>query len=308
MNAVPVFLPSVSPSANGTGPEATPTARQSEELLSETAKTPMSKIQLKVLSWNLHGLAWPLSKDPGGRMDRVSAKVRDLSPDIVLLQEVWLGSHVDRLVLPLQPDWTPIVMKRRSSRPVGGLLTLIKSSAGWRALSAPEFHAFAASAPIWRIWEGDGLGGKGVLAVDLERGGQHIIAVNTHLQSQYSGNDYSEVREAQLFELREVVFNCHATIPAIVAGDFNTESRESLYSHIAALGTDLTAEARQVSNCGTTANPRDGRPEWIDYIVSANLEAWTVSADLELVANHSADVPYSDHSGLFCTVRLTPRE
>ena len=27
-------------------------------------------------------------------MDRVSAKVRELSPDIVMLQEVWLGSHL----------------------------------------------------------------------------------------------------------------------------------------------------------------------------------------------------------------------
>ncbi len=231
----------------------------------------MSGIQLKVLSWNLHGLAWPLSRDPGGRMDRVSAKVRELAPDLVLLQEVWLGSHVDRLVLALQPDWTPICVKRRSRFPMGGLLMFVRASTGWRATSAPEFHAFAASAPIWKIWEGDGLGRKGVLTVKLERGEQRIRAVNTHLQSQYSGSSYSEVREAQLVELGKVVANVDASVPSIVAGDFNTDARETLYSHIAALGTDLTSEARQLSNCGTTANPRDGRPEWIDYIVAANL-------------------------------------
>jgi endonuclease/exonuclease/phosphatase family metal-dependent hydrolase len=268
----------------------------------------MSEIQLKVLSWNVHGLAWPLSKNPGRRMDRVSAKVRELSPDIVLLQEVWLGSYVNRLVLALQPDRTPIFVKRRGGNPKGGLLMFVRTSAGWRATSAPEFHAFAASAPVWKIWEGDGLGGKGILTVELECGEQRICAVNTHLQSQYSGSNYSEVREAQLTELGRVVSNFHASVPAIVAGDFNTDARESLYSHVAALGTDLTAEARQLSKCGTTANPRDGRPEWIDYIVAANLEAWTASATLELIANESADVPYSDHSGLFCTVRLTPRE
>jgi endonuclease/exonuclease/phosphatase family metal-dependent hydrolase len=268
----------------------------------------MSEIRLKVLSWNLHGLAWPLSRDPGGRMDRVSAKVRDLSPDIVLLQEVWLGSHVDRLVLALQPDWTPIFVKRRSHFPRGGLLMFVRASTGWRTISAPEFHAFAASAPVWKIWEGDGLGGKGVLTVALERGEQRICAVNTHLQSQYSGSSYSEVREAQLIDLGKVVANVDASVLSIVAGDFNTDAQESLYSHIAALGTDLTAEARQLSNYGTTANPRAGQSEWIDYIVAANLQAWTASATLELIANHSADVPYSDHSGLFCTIRLTPRE
>ena len=241
-------------------------------------------------------------------MDRVSAKVRELSPDILLFQEVWLGSHVNRLVLALQPDWTPICVKRRGRIPKGGLLIFVRASAGWRATSAPEFHAFAASAPIWKIWEGDGLGGKGVLTVELECGEHRICAVNTHLQSQYSGSDYSEVREAQLIELGKVVSNFRASVPAIVAGDFNTDAREALYSRIAVLGTDLTSEARQLSNRGTTANPRDGRPEWIDYIVAANLQAWTISATLELIANESADVPYSDHSGLFCTVRLTPRE
>jgi|HubBroStandDraft_1064217.scaffolds.fasta_scaffold24125_4 endonuclease/exonuclease/phosphatase family metal-dependent hydrolase len=267
----------------------------------------MREICLKVLSWNLHGLAWPLSRDPGGRMDRVSAKVRELSPDVVLLQEVWLGSHADRLSTALQPDWTPICSKRRGGGPRGGLLTYVRASAGWQAIVPPEFQAFGVSAPVWKIWEGDGLGGKGVLAVDLERGEQRICAVNTHLQSQYSGSNYDDVREAQLIELREFVSRFHPSRLTIVAGDFNTDCRESLYSRVEALGTDLTVEARVPGNPGTTANPRGGRPEWIDYIVAANSHPWTVSANLELIANQSTDVPYSDHSGLLCTVRITPR-
>jgi endonuclease/exonuclease/phosphatase family metal-dependent hydrolase len=170
-----------------------------------------------------------------------------------------------------------------------------------RALQ-PEFHAFTSSAPVWRVWEGDGLGGKGVLTVELERGAARICAVNTHLQSQYSGIDYAEIREAQLVELRDVVSHLKPTRPAIVAGDFNTDPRESLYSIVAALGRDLTAEARDLYKNGTTANPREGRPEWIDYIVASNSETYAVSANLELIVNESADVPYSDHSGLFCKI------
>src|SRR5579863_2876193 len=138
----------------------------------------MPEIRVNVLSWNLHGLAWPLSIDPRGRMDRVSAKIRELSPDVVLLQEVWLGSHVDRLTRALQPDWIPVCIWRRRRGPSGGLLTFVGASAGWRARAAPQFHAFAASAPVWKIWEGDGIGGKGVLAVELDRGEQRICAVN----------------------------------------------------------------------------------------------------------------------------------
>lgn len=268
----------------------------------------MREISLKVLSWNLHGLAWPLSKDPGGRMDRVSAKMRELSPQLALFQEVWLGSQVDRLAASLQPDWIPVGVKRRGRGPRGGLLALASAAAGWRVRSAPEFHAFAASAPVWKIWEGDGLGGKGILTFELECGEQRICAVNTHLQSQYSGVDYAKVREAQLIELRAVVSHLDASIPAIVAGDFNTDAREPLYSHVAALGTDLTVEARALRNCGTTANLRDERPEWIDYIVAANSHEWTIFANLELIENQRADVPYSDHSGLFCTLRVAPRQ
>ena len=215
----------------------------------------MSEICLKVLSWNLHGLAWPLSKDPAGRMGRVSSKLRELRPDFILLQEVWLGSLVDRLSQALQPDWIPICIKRRSGGPKGGLLVFACASEGWLSCSSPQFHAFTASAPIWKIWEGDGIGGKGILAVELKRGGQRIFAVDTHLQSQYSGSNYAEIREAQLIEVREFVSNSHASLPAIVAGDFNTDSRESLYSYVTALGTDLTADARRLGGGGTTVNP-----------------------------------------------------
>jgi len=268
----------------------------------------MSEICLKVLSWNLHAMTWPLSKDPGGRMDRVSAKVRELSPDVALFQEVWFGSPVDRLTLALQPDWIPICIKRRGVGPRGGLLAFVSASAGWRVRAAPKFHPFAASAPMWKVWEGDGLGGKGILTVELERGEQRLCALNTHLQAQYRGIDYAAVREAQLIELRQIVSRLHASMPAIVAGDLNTNSRESLYSHVAALGTDLTAEGRELCNCGTTTDPFDGRPEWIDYIVAANSHAWTASANLEVIANQRADFPYSDHSGLFCTVTMAQRQ
>ncbi len=99
----------------------------------------------------------------------------------------------------------------------------------------------------------------------------------------------------------------HPSLPAIVAGDLNTDSREPLYSLVAALGADLTADARELCTRGTTTDPLDGRPEWIDYIVAANADAWTVSANLELIANQRADVLYSDHSGLFCMLSLTRR-
>jgi len=264
----------------------------------------MREFSIRILCWNLHGLAWPLSKDPGGRMDRVASRIRELMPDLVLLQEVWLGSYLERLAAALGPDWIPVCVRRRSRSARGGLLTLVRDAAGWKVRGAPEFHAFGAGAPAWKIWEGDGFAGKGILAAELERGEERIWAVNLHLQSQYSGSDYFKVREAQLAEVSELVSHLDGSAPAIVAGDFNTDSREALYSLVAGLGTDLTTRYRERAGCGTTASSTELDPEWIDYIVAARSQAWSVSADLELIANQRADVPYSDHSGLFCIVRM----
>ena len=210
----------------------------------------MREICLKVLSWNLHGLAWPLSRDPGGRMDRVSAKVRELSPDVVLLQEVWLGSHADRLSTALQPDWTPICSKRRGGGPRGGLLTFVRAAAGWHTLVPPEFHAFSVSAPVWKIWEGDGLGGKGVLAVELERGEQRICAVNTHLQSQYSGINYAEVREVQLIEPRRLMPKQCGETSSLSAARTDASPSGSRASNIAACHLSSAADSPTPASSG----------------------------------------------------------
>jgi endonuclease/exonuclease/phosphatase family metal-dependent hydrolase len=263
----------------------------------------MGDLSLKILCWNLHGLGWPLSEDPRGRFDRVAAKIRELSPDIVLLQEVWLGSLAGRLSRALNPEWIPVCVRRRSGAPRGGLLTLVRASTGWRVCGAPAFHRFKMSAPVWRVWEGDGLGGKGILTVEVQHGEECVYAVNTHLQSQYHPIDHAAVREAQLIEVGEVVSRLDKSIPAIVAGDFNTDAREPLYSHIAALGSDLTATTRAQSNCGTTANS----DEWIDFVVAGHADVWRVSAELELIANQRPDSPYSDHSGLCCNLTMTQR-
>ena len=74
-------------------------------------------------------------------MDRVSAKMRELSPQLALLQEVWLGSQVDRLTASLQPDWIPVCVKRPGRGPRGGLLAFVSAAAGWRVRS---FGAFVA--------------------------------------------------------------------------------------------------------------------------------------------------------------------
>jgi endonuclease/exonuclease/phosphatase family metal-dependent hydrolase len=272
-------------------------------------------IELHVVCWNLHGLPWPISKDPGGRIDRAGARIREASPDVVLLQEIWRGWQVERLARAL-PGWTPFCVRPSMGAPRGGLLGFLRAGGGWAQSAPPQFHQFTASAPVWKVWEGDGFGGKGILILEVQRGAQRAFVLNTHLQSQYPSSDYVQVRESQLRELQELVLKLtreeaiaqpEQTVPIVIAGDFNTDSSEPLYSYIAGLGIDLTAGVRRESGCGTNLDLKDGKPQWIDYVVLANSGTGIVSAELTLAANVAADDPYSDHSGLFCTIALAPR-
>ncbi|MGH7815421.1 MAG: endonuclease/exonuclease/phosphatase family protein [Candidatus Binataceae bacterium] len=274
--------------------------------MTRTARTE-NNIRLTLLTWNLHGLPWPITKDLTGRIDRVAAKIRELSPEIAMLQEAWRAAETERLVRALQPEWTPFFASGRMNRPRGGLLGFARTGSGWRLTRPPDFHAFASSAPAWKFWEGDGLSGKGALVLNFERGGDRFTVVNTHMQSPYPGIDYAAVRESQLAELGGIVANLDRAAPVIVAGDFNTDPREPLYSAIAALGTDLTVDLRERSGCGTIFDWRDGRQEWIDYLVAANSPAWAASGELELIRNRGRDDPYSDHNGLFAKIAITPR-
>ena len=263
-------------------------------------------MKLSVLSWNLHGLPWPLSKDPRGRIQRAGAKIRELTPDVVLLQEIWGGWAIESLSRALHPDWSPLCVRGRLGGANGGLLALVRVAGGWVVRGRPEFRRYSSSAPAWKIWEGDGLSGKGALIVSLENNGEQLFAVDTHLQSQYPGSDYLSVREAQLSQLGEFVAGLDQSVPIIIAGDFNTDCREPVYARIAEMGIDLTAHGR--GEQGTNFDLIDGKPVWIDYILGPDSKRWKAAAELELIANRAADDPYSDHSGLFCAVTLAPRE
>jgi endonuclease/exonuclease/phosphatase family metal-dependent hydrolase len=259
---------------------------------------------LTMVSWNLHGLPWPITTDPGGRMARVGERVRAAAPRIAAFQEVWTRGYARRLARALGPDWTPLDVKRAAGGPRGGLIVFVRESEGWAVRAAPEFRPYEAHAPWWRLLEGDGASGKGYLTVHLAYDGRPFDLIDTHLQSQYPGDDHRAVRAAQVAQLRGGVSRMDPAVPLIIAGDFNTDWREDLYSSAAVLGADLTEEFHRRCGCGTVFDSQDGRRPWIDYILSANPGRWRASAKTGLIANRGADDPYSDHDGLSCAMTL----
>lgn len=252
------------------------------------------------MSWNVHGL--PFQHDAPARLDRIVEKVREQQPDIVPLQEVWLGSYVTQLGSRLKPDYVPVYQGRWVGRfPCGGLVVFVRCGSGWTP-SKSTFTPFTAHGSRRRIREFDGLGGKGILAVQLCRDRQRLMIVDTHLQAQYpeSNHFYRRVRTKQLDQLARFLREQLATEPVLIVGDFNTTPDERIYTELMSpLGIDLTADTRQRSGGGTRIDSRTGDRIWIDYAIARN---FSVSAEVAGIRNDAADVPYSDHDGLL--VRL----
>ena len=257
--------------------------------------------QLRLVSWNVHG-----TPDAPRTKERLRAIARSLAardPDLVLLQEVWAPrdakSFEKRLaragyaVVELPADG---VLMRTS-----GLLAFVRTSAGWRA-SQPRFHEFRAEAPDWKVWEGDGLGDKGVQGFTLSREGLSLEVLHTHLQAAYAPEGYAEVRRAQLAELRALA-EAEKRAPVLVAGDLNTAPDEPAWQEMAAL-RDLTASLRAACGCGTTVSSEEPA-RWLDHLLARVPAGWRIEAEVSLLRSQRPDVPYSDHHGLDAVLSLS---
>lgn len=232
-------------------------------------------------------------------MAAVADEIEGRKPDLVFLQEVWSSAMLDGITChtkSYQPFFVPGAVG-----PKGGLVILLRETGGWSVSRDLDFQAYRSSAPAWKFWQGDGLGGKGFLITRFDRRGRQIFTVDTHLQSQYSDEDYKDIRSEQLVELREKVTGLNA-LPVLIAGDFNTDAKElDIYKLITAIGTDLTKQLRDGCQCGTSL---DRPTQWIDYILAAYKGSWRPNAQIELIKNTETDVPFSDHQGLFVSLVL----
>ncbi|MFO1418705.1 MAG: endonuclease/exonuclease/phosphatase family protein [Methylotetracoccus sp.] len=271
--------------------------------------------RVRLLSWNLHGV--PAAGPMQSRIARVAAVLRRLQPDLVLLQELWfdgdrgaLAAALADLYIGVEDDpavrsWLWPLLRLRN----GGLAAFVRRGSIWRVDEhASRFVRFAASAPVWRLTEGDGIAGKGyqtiVIANDLRR----VTVINAHLQASYPrrGHPYDEVQRAQLHELLTAAE--HTADDVIIAGDLNLDAER--LRHLAPPGwstrwSDVTEEFERGCRCGTHVS-RSGRSgEWIDRVLVRTAGARRIAPlSLRLIRNSATDCPYSDHHGVEVLVEL----
>ncbi len=170
--------------------------------------TVSTELRLRVFSLNTWLLPPPVVTAPELRIERILKMIRELNPDIVLLQEVWRTEEVTRFRRAF-PQWHV----RSSGSTVynrGGLLTFSR-----HPIVASGFLAFPITADHTAV---ELAAGKGVLWVRCRIGNREITAANTHLFA-----PHGERERAITADQSHRVFSLSATLPdpLILGGDFN---------------------------------------------------------------------------------------
>jgi endonuclease/exonuclease/phosphatase family metal-dependent hydrolase len=255
-------------------------------------------IRLQLVSWNVHGTGPTPRVIP--RMRAVAHELARRAPDVSLLQEVWSPVQADLLASWIGDGYTRVDTPPRGwPGRVAGLLAFVSRRSGW-AVAGRDFEEFEATAPAWKLWEGDGVGRKGILRLDLERDDARLALVNTHLQASYSPGGYTEVRRAQLEQLSRSVATIDPGVPVVVGGDLNVPASGPLYAEISRSFEDLTAPLREACGCGTAVDSS----AWLDYVLLRRGPVWSASASVERIVSVREDHPYSDHHGLAAALDL----
>ncbi len=164
-------------------------------------------VSLNILTLNIWGLPWPLSRQRQRRLGRIRACLADRQDDLIGVQELWGRTH------RALPGLRRGKQSGDSGLAIGGQLA---------PAEAPTTHPF-------RIGRGpDRLKAKGVLSAWVEVEGFGALRVLiTHMQA---GQRHGAVRALQLDTLLELAGASSA--PTVLMGDFNlhTDHREDIAS------------------------------------------------------------------------------
>lgn len=167
-----------------------------------TAET-TGALRFRLLSYNTWGL--PIaSLDLEERFRKLPKVLRELEPDVVVLQEVWVPRLRKELIAAMGEEF------HATESPGSGLLTLSRYP-----IASEEFVRFPKHEDLpLTEW----IAGKGILTAVLRTPRGEIRVLNTHLSI---GRNTSRVRDAQAAFLLEQIKDARAT-PLILAADLNT--------------------------------------------------------------------------------------
>lgn len=236
--------------------------------------------------------------------------------DILLLQEVFSDRHRRQLLDDLAtayPYRTRVLGRDRGFAQDGGVMILSR----WPIEA--EFQR-----PFGRLCAGkDCLADKGVLYARIDKAGQRVHVLATHLQS---GRDKHALRMAQLRVIRELMgaMAIPSDEPVLLGGDLNVDrlvpgAPAAGGYHGAMLSALAAAEpapegGRHQPTFDPARNPlaRHGQAQVLDYLLVSSAHLQPDRANSRVVPIVAGREPLSDHFGLqarfIFPAKTAPRE
>ena len=188
---------------------------------------------LRIATVNLEGVSvfgLDCSDDIDERFAAMAERLGTNAPllDVLLIQEAWkkvarralLAHEGVRRNFPYRVDI--------AEQPGGAGLVILSRL----PIEAAHFHRFRTRGQCLKIWQGDCISGKGIMAVRLTLGDHSVWVGNTHLIACYTRvgeaktvcdqqDTNGNYRWDQIIEARQVIEDLVAGAPAIFGGDFN---------------------------------------------------------------------------------------
>ncbi|HTP02629.1 MAG TPA: endonuclease/exonuclease/phosphatase family protein [Anaerolineales bacterium] len=189
------------------------------------------KPAFSVLSLNTFGIPFYLST---WRIRPLTAILRNLAPTVICLQEVQQNAYVPALQRGLK-GYSDFAFFHKPFAPRGGLFTAAASGCKVRE---SKFYPFPNQGKPLSIGFSDWWLNKGVLLVNLEVAGTHLVAMNTHLQANYMGdwqpsNAQTQIQLDQVSYLVELIQAQSQDAWVTVCGDFNFPREAPAYERMA---------------------------------------------------------------------------
>ncbi|MCS7085621.1 MAG: sphingomyelin phosphodiesterase [Bacteroidia bacterium] len=177
---------------------------------------------LRILSWNIYMLPKPLITGQYLRTPKIIQALKRSRYDVLCLQEAFIKKIERRLKTELETEYPYFANLPVYSKP----LKFVNS--GLAILSRHPIR-FAYGIVYDEAKGIDKTSQKGALLVEIEVDGKPVQVVCTHLQSG-SGARSQRIRDRQYLQLYERLLQPFERpgVPQILAGDMNTEQRDSV--------------------------------------------------------------------------------
>lgn len=260
---------------------------------------------LRVLTLN----TWcpPYGRHRDIRAAAIATKLREISPDVVCLQEMFTSVPRQMIMQALQN-----IYRYQHYFPSGllgsGLLTLSKFP-----IVYTDFHRFTLGGKPEKLTHGDYYAGKGIGLTTLQISpGKRINVFNTHTHAQYqpqNDNEYAFFTNSNLLEVTEFISQ-HSNHPIILCGDLNTRPDQ--------LGCQMLTQQTTLKDIYSALLPNDKgitfsklnpyvkeTDQRLDYIfASQQVRPQTIEITFTESLGATSALAYSDHYALLATVQV----